>query len=607
MQLMPGMQIMQDRDQEAAGRLSALRTLLRSSGLDGFIVPKSDEFQNESMPAHADRLAWLTGFTGSAGCAIVLEDKAALLVDSRYTLQAKAQVSEKLYSLEPAPKVTIASYLAANARKGAIIGYDPALHTIVGFGPVRKEAAQGRFKLKPWRRNPVDRLWKDRPHEVHAPIFLHKESFAGESAASKLDRVRKAIEEKEAGALFVCAPDAVAWLFNIRGRDVEHTPVPLVRALVPLSGKSVIFVSQGHITEENREAVEAIAVLEDLRSLDKELKRLVEPSKKVLVSPASATLKIFDALKKAKAKVVEASDPCALFKAKKNTAELQGARDAQTRDGAALCRFLAWLDAHAPAGRIDELTASDKLEAFRRESNLFQDLSFDTISGAGPNGAIVHYRATRETNRMLLPGTLYLVDSGAQYPDGTTDVTRTVAIGAPTDEMRRHYTLVLKGHIAIATARFPAGTRGLDLDSFARRALWEAGLDYGHGTGHGVGSFLSVHEGPQSISRNGMAALEPGMIVSNEPGYYREGRYGIRLENLLAVTEAGAAEGGDIPVMGFETLTLAPFDQRLIAMELLSPVERQWLDAYHARVRREISPALKGSERKWLKEVTAAL
>jgi Xaa-Pro aminopeptidase len=601
------MRIMQDRDHEAAGRLSALRTRLRSSGLDGFIVPKADEFQNESVPAYADRLAWLTGFTGSAGCAIVLEDKAALIVDSRYTLQAKAQVSGKLYTIELAPKVTIASYLAANAPNGAVIGYDPALHTIASFGPVLKEAARGSFKLKPWKRNPADGLWKNRPPEVHAPIFLHTESFAGESAASKLDRVRKAIAEKEADALLICAPDAAAWLFNIRGRDVEHTPLPLVRALVPVNGKPLLFASPGHITGENRKAIEAMATLGELRLLGPELKRVIEPGKKVLASPASATFKVVDALKKAKAKVMEVSDPCVLFKAKKNSAELQGARDAQFRDGVALCRFLAWLDAHAPAGKIDELTASDKLEAFRRETNLFEDSSFNTISGAGPNGAIVHYRSTPETNKRLLPGTLYLVDSGAQYPDGTTDVTRTVAIGDPTDEMCRHYTLVLKGHIAIATARFPAGTRGVDLDGFARRALWEAGLDYGHGTGHGIGSFLSVHEGPQSISRNGTAALEQGMIVSNEPGYYREGHYGIRLENLLAVTEAETIEGGEIPVMSFETLTLAPFDRRLIVPDLLSAEERQWLNAYHARVWREISPALKGSERKWLKEASAPL
>jgi Xaa-Pro aminopeptidase len=601
------MQIMQDRELEAAGRLSALRTHLRSSGLDGLIVPKADEFQNESVPAYADRLAWLTGFTGSAGHAIVLQDKAAVIVDSRYTLQAKAQVSGSLYTVELAPEVTPPSYLAANAPEGTVVGYDPALHTLAAFKALREEADRKGFKLKPAKPNPVYCLWESRPAETHAPVFIHDETFAGESVDSKLDRVRKAIEEKSADALLVCAPDAAAWLFNIRGHDVAHTPLPLVRAFVPLRGTPVIFISEGHITPQNQSAIEALAALKDLHSLEEGLQRLVEPGMNVLADPARATLKIADALKKAKAKLIEAPDPCTLFKAKKNTVELQGARHAQLRDGVALCRFLAWLDASAPAGNLDELGASDKLEAFRREANLFEDSSFDTISGAGPNGAIVHYRATLETNRTLLPGTLYLVDSGAQYRDGTTDVTRTVAIGEPTDEMRRHYTLVLKGHIAIATARFPAGTRGIDLDGFARRALWEAGFDYGHGTGHGVGSFLAVHEGPQSISRNGMAALEPGMIVSNEPGYYREGHYGIRLENLLAVTEAAAVDGGEIPVMSFETLTLAPFDRRLIARELVLPGELAWLNAYHARVWREISQSVTGSEREWLQEATAPL
>jgi Xaa-Pro aminopeptidase len=296
-----------------------------------------------------------------------------------------------------------------------------------------------------------------------------------------------------------------------------------------------------------------------------------------------------------------------LFKARKNAVELQGARNAHLRDGAAMCRFLAWLDEKAPSGEVTEIAASDHLEAFRRDTGLLEDLSFDTISGAGSNGAIVHYRATPETNKTLEPGTLYLIDSGGQYRDGTTDVTRTVAIGTPSEDMRRHYTFVLNGHIAIATARFPSGARGVDVDAFARRALWEAGLDYGHGTGHGVGSFLSVHEGPQSISRNGMAELEPGMIISNEPGYYREGHYGIRLENLIAVTEAAPIEGGDIEMLGFENLTLAPFDRRLIMPELLTEAERRWLDSYHARVRQELSSHLEGEDLKWLQAATASL
>ena len=580
---------------------------MRASGLSGFIVPKGDEFQNEYVPASADRLAWLTGFTGSAGCAIVLEEKAVLLADSRYTLQAKAQVSEAPYSVELLPKVTVSSYLAANVPEGAAIGFDPALHSLAGLKPLRDEAAKKGFRLTPRSQNPLDRIWTGRPAPVHAAIFLQDESFAGESAASKLERVQKTVEEKGAAGLFVSAPDAVAWLFNIRGHDVIHTPLPLVRAFVPSRGKPALFTSPGHITQENQVAIKALATIAGLQTLEKSLRALIEPGAKIVIDPAQATLKIVAALKQSKAKLIETADPIALFKAKKNKAELQGARNAHLRDGVALCRFLAWLDAQAPSGRLDELAASAKLEGFRRETNLLEDLSFDTISGAGSNGAIVHYRATPETNKKLLPGTLYLIDSGAQYRDGTTDVTRTVAIGEPTDEMRRHYTLVLKGHIGIATARFPDGTRGVDIDGFARRALWAAGLDYGHGTGHGIGSFLSVHEGPQSISRHGITALEPGMIVSNEPGYYREGHYGIRLENLLAVTEAEAIDGGEVPMMSFETLTLAPFDSRLIRPDMLSEGERAWLNAYHARLWREISPSLKESERKWLKSATAAL
>ncbi len=598
---------MRDRDFHAAARLGKLRAVLAASGLDGFIVPKGDEFQNEYVPAYADRLAWLTGFTGSAGTAVILADRAVLLADSRYTLQAKAQVSHALYAVELFPKTAVASWLAANAPAGARIGYDPALHTLAGFKTLREEAARKGFKLRPRKRNPVDRIWPNQPQPVHAPIFIQDEKLAGESPASKLDRVQKAIREHEAAGLFVCAPDAVAWLFNIRGHDVVHTPLPLVRAFVPASGRPVLFVSPGHITPDNRSAIESLATIAGLASLDKTLKTLAGLGAKVMIDPAQATLKIAAALKESKAAIIEAADPCTLFKAKKNTVELQGARNAHMRDGVALCRFFAWLDAEAPAGTLDELSASDRIEAFRGETNLLEDLSFDTISGAGSNGAIVHYRASPETNKKLLPGSLYLIDSGAQYRDGTTDVTRTIAIGAPTAEMRRHYTLVLKGHIGIAAARFPAGTRGVEIDGYARRALWAAGLDYGHGTGHGVGSFLSVHEGPQSISRNGMVALEPGMIVSNEPGYYREGHYGIRLENLLAVTEPETVEGGEIPVMGFETLTLAPFDRRLIVPEILSPEERVWLNAYHGRVWKELSPSLKDGSLKWLKAATAAL
>lgn len=591
---------------DTASRLSALRASLKSQGLAGFIVPKTDAFQNESVPAHEDRLEWLTGFTGSAGVAVVLQDKAALIVDSRYTLQAKAQADLSLFSVELAPPMTSASYLSQHAPKNSAIGYDPRLHTLSGFKTLRAEVEKSGLKLTALRRNPIDALWTGRPRAFHAPIFLHDENLVGESAASKLQRLQNELQKNKADGLLVSAPDSVAWLFNIRGRDVAHTPMALVRAFLPAEGKPLLFVSKGHITEENKTALAQLAIIHDAKHLDAALKETIGKDAKILADPSRTTVELAKALKRSGAKIKEGADPCILSKARKNAAELEGARNAHKRDGVALARFLIWLDGQDP-GTVDEIGAAERLEGFRRESNLFEDSSFDTISGAGPNGAIVHYRVTPSTNRPLAANSLYLVDSGAQYRDGTTDVTRTVAIGEPTAEMRRHFTLVLKGNIAIATARFPAGTRGVDLDAFARRALWNAGLDYGHGTGHGVGSFLSVHEGPQNISRNGMAALEPGMIVSNEPGYYREGQYGIRIENLLIVAPAEALEGGELPMMSFETLTLAPMDRRLVDTALLSKEEIDWLDSYHARVYREIAPSLNSEEKKWLKAATAPL
>ncbi|MBJ7532931.1 aminopeptidase P family protein [Rhodomicrobium vannielii ATCC 17100] len=588
-------------------RLAALRDALAEEKLAGFIVPKADEFQNEAVPACWDRLAWLTGFTGSAGTAVVLADKAALIVDSRYTLQAKAQVDTALYAVELFPKVTLAKWLGEHAGEGAAIGYDPSLFTQASFKPLKAEAEKAGFELRAIKANPIDALWEDRPAPSFAPIVFHDEAFAGESAASKLERVQKEIAARKATGLIVSAPDAVAWLFNIRGGDVAHTPVALARAYVPLKGQPTLFVSPGHVTDENREGLEALAALHPLGDLWKVLPRLVGAAAKVIADPAYTTLRVADILKVAGAKVIEGDDPSIRFKAAKNATELEGARAAHLRDGVAVAQFLAWLDASAPSGTVDELAASDRLEAFRRDTGKLVDLSFDTISGAGSNGAIVHYRATPQTKKPLLPGTVYLIDSGGQYRDGTTDITRTVAIGEPSADMRRHYTLVLKGHIGIATARFPAKTNGAALDSFARRALWDAGLDYGHGTGHGVGSFLSVHEGPANISPRGTVALEPGMILSNEPGYYREGQYGIRLENLIAVTPAQGIDGGETEMLGFETLTLAPFDRRLIDAALLSPAERDWLNAYHARVREALAPHLDDVDRAWLDAATAEI
>ncbi len=590
-----------------AEKLSALRTALNTQRLHGVIVPKADAFQNESVPASDDRLAWLTGFTGSAGIAIITQEKATLFVDSRYSLQAKAQVSETDYAVELYDSAaTVTDWLSVNAPAGSVIGFDANLHTLTGFKPLRETAERCGFELRAATNNIVDGIWTDRPAAARFPLVIHDEAFAGESAADKIKRVQAQIADRKADGLLVAAPDAVAWLFNVRGHDVRHTPSALMRAFVPISGKPTLFASAEHITTQNRAVIEALANIQSIETLPGALSSLIGTGK-IMADPASTTVAFAEIVKAAGATLIEAPDPCAKFKAIKNAVELQGSRNAHHRDAVALCRFHCWLDKHGQAGVIDELGAAEKLEALRRETGELQDLSFDTISGAGSNGAIVHYRSTPETNRVLHPGTLFLVDSGAQYRDGTTDVTRTVAIGTPTADMRRHFTLVLKGHIAIATARFPAKTRGVDLDPFARRALWDAGLDYGHGTGHGVGSYLSVHEGPQGISRNSMVALEPGMIVSNEPGYYREGHYGIRIENLMAVIPAAPIDGGEVPMLGFETLTLAPIDRQLIDVNLLSANEIAWLDAYHRRVMADVSPMLDSETRSWLAQTTAPL
>lgn len=591
----------------AAGRLARLREVLRGRKLSGFLVPKTDEFQNEYVPPHSDRLAWLTGFTGSAGTAIVLDEKAALLVDSRYTLQAREQVSREQFSIEDFPAVTVESYLEANAGPGSVIGYDPRLHSVESVRKLEKASKQCGFILQQVEENPIDELWEERPAARSSPAFRHGPEYSGEDAASKLKRIGRKIAEKRCDAALIAAPESVCWLFNLRGSDIEHTPLVMARAVLPVEGKAWLFIGEDKLSDQLRSELETLARIFPLEEFANRIGEAAPRGQRVLIDPALTPQYFATRLQSAGAEIVEAPDPAIFAKAVKNETELNGARAAHQRDGAALCRFLAWLDRTAPSGGLDEITAAEKLEDFRRETNALKDISFDTISAAGPHGAIVHYRVTRRSNAPLLPGTLYLVDSGGQYLDGTTDVTRTVAIGDPTPEMRRHFTLVLKAHIALATARFPKGTRGVDLDGIARNPLWRAGLDYGHGTGHGIGSYLSVHEGPQSISKRGMTALEPGMILSIEPGLYIEGEYGIRLENLAAVTAPEEIEGGSLPMMGFETLTLAPFDRRLIDIALLTHDERAWLNAYHMQVWSEIAPKLSPAEQAWLACATAPI
>ena len=588
--------------------LQRLRSLMLRAGIDAFLVPRADEHQGEYVPQSAERLAWLTGFTGSAGLAVVTQSDGAVFVDGRYLVQAPRQVDTDTFEVQLIPGARLDEWISAKLRAGAVVGFDPKLHPQAMIEDLAKSLAAKHIKLKALSRNPLDVAWgKARPAAPQSPIVPHPLKYAGKSAEAKITELQAVLKKDEADAVVLTLPDSIAWAFNIRGSDVAHNPVPLAFAIVPAAGKPELFVDPAKIGPETRAHLAPIAKLSQPQDLPKRLDVLKKQGKRVRLDPVTAGAWFFRKLAGGKAKVIRGSDPCLLPKARKNAVEIKGARAAHKRDGAAVVRYLAWLDREAATGKLDEITASKKLEETRAETQALKEISFDTISGSGPNGAIVHYRVTTATNRKLKAGELFLLDSGAQYIDGTTDITRTIAIGKPTREMQERFTLVLKGHIAIATARFPKGTRGIDLDPFARRALWEAGLDFDHGTGHGVGSYLSVHEGPQSISKRGMVTLEPGMICSNEPGYYKEGAYGIRIENLILVTEPEKPAGGDRELMSFETLTLVPIDRRLVLPSLLTPQERDWLNAYHARVADVIGPELSPTDRAWLTAATAPI
>ncbi|MBX6323321.1 MAG: aminopeptidase P family protein, partial [Rhodospirillaceae bacterium] len=531
---------------ERGRRLAALRAELGRRGLAGFIVPRADEHQGEYVPSRAERLAWLTGFTGSAGLAVVLADRAAIFVDGRYTLQVRDQVDTDLFETRHLMDEPPDEWMAAHLPAGGRLGYDPWLHTADALRRLAKGAARARAELVPCADNPVDAVWADQPPPPIAPVVAQELRFTGRDSADKRGEVAGRLKEKGLAAAVISAPDSIAWLLNIRGADVPRTPLPLAFATIDAEGAVDLFIDRRKLVPGLETWLGNGVAVRAPEELGEALDALGRARARVLVDSATAAVWLPDRLRAAGAEVVEDEDPCALPKARKNAAELEGARAAHRRDGAAVARFLAWLDGAAADGGLTEIEAAERLHAFRRENDLFRDLSFDTISGAGPNGAIVHYRVTPQTNRRLRPGELYLIDSGAQYLDGTTDITRTVAIGAPTAEMRDRFTRVLKGHIALATVRFPAGTTGSQLDTLARAALWQAGLDYDHGTGHGVGSYLGVHEGPQRISKiPNRVALQPGMIVSNEPGYYKAGAYGIRIENLVTVVPCEAPAGAE--------------------------------------------------------------
>jgi len=585
--------------------------VLGTRGLDGFIVPRADEHQGEFMPAAAERLAWLTGFTGSAGTAVVLADRAVLFVDGRYTLQAGEQVDAERWEIAHLIRTPPPTWLAEALSAGRRIGYDPRLHSVAAVRRLRAAVEKAGAEAVPVEPNPIDDLWLDRPPLPLSPAVPHPVERAGEAADSKRARLAESLAAEGVDAAVLTSPESVAWLLNLRGGDVPNTPLAVCDAILAADGSVDLYIDPETLTGEARAHLGNRVSVHPPDRFEHGLDDLGAGGKRVRIDPTTATEWVRSRLERAGAVPMEGADPCVLPRARKNAVEIEGARAAHGRDGAALTRFLRWIDETAPAGGVTELSAVERLESLRAAGDFYRGPSFDAISGAGPDGAIVHYRVTPETDRPLEAGTLYLVDSGGQYLDGTTDVTRTVAIGEPDQEMRRAFTLVLRGHIALADARFPPGTTGAQLDVLARKALWAHGLDYDHGTGHGVGSYLGVHEGPQRIASTGATALEPGMIVSIEPGYYRAGHWGIRIENLAVVAavpeDAPGMAGAERAMLGFEALTLAPIDRRLVDRDLLTADEIAWLDAYHARVRAALADRLDDEDRAWLEAATAPL
>lgn len=589
-----------------AKHLPRVRAKMAEQGLDGLLVPHEDEHQNEYLPAANDRLAWVTGFTGSAGAGAILMDRAAVFADGRYTVQVRAQVDAQQFEILDLVEGGVPAWLE-RAPKGAVIGYDPRLHSPDALATLKRAAAKAGAELKPVEVNPVDQAWADeRPAQPTAPVVPHEDKYAGESSASKRARIGAAVAKAGADATVLTAPASIAWLFNIRGGDVIRTPLPLSQAIVKTDGTARLFLDPRKVTNELPGWLGDAVTLEAPEALDGALDALA--GQKVLVDPGQSSAWYFDRLEGAGATVVRGMDPCTLPRAQKNAVEIEGSRQAHIRDGAALSRFLHWVDTVAQETLPDEREVAETLERFREETGALKDLSFDTIAGAGPNGALPHYKPVTRTIRRIEKGSLLLVDGGGQYLDGTTDVTRTMAIGTPTADQRRMFTLVLKGHIAMAVVRFPAGTTGHQLDAMARYPLWMQGFDYDHGTGHGVGSYLGVHEGPQRIAKAvNSQPLLTGMILSNEPGYYREGHWGIRIETLQVVTAPEPIPGGERPMHGFEQLTLAPLDRKLIDVALLAADERAYVDAYHAEVLAKVGPLLEGEARAWLEKVCAPL
>ena len=581
-----------------AARVAHLRDELERAGLSGFIIPRADAHQNEYVSPSDERLLWLTGFSGSAGTAIVLREQAALFVDGRYTEQAATQADPSVFEIRHLIEDPPNAWIGRNLRPGEKLGYDPRVHTPDAVSRFADACGKAAAELVAVAENPIDKLWTDRPAPPLGLVVPHQPRFAGEAAPAKIGRVREKLADVD--GLLVSDPHNLAWLLNIRGSDVAHTPLPLGYAYVPRESRPTLFLDARKLSNSVRDSLMDLGELCEPAALQAFIRELGRKGSHVRFDAATAAALLTQALEREGGKVEVGADPITLMKAIKNKAELAGARAAHERDGAALSRFLAWFDSEAPRGKLTEIDAVTTLETFRRETGLLKDVSFPTISAAGPHAALPHYRVSEASNRKIEKG-VFLIDSGAQYEDGTTDVTRTIAVGRPTALMRDRFTRVLKGHIAIAEAVFPAGTTGAQIDALARTHLWRAGLDFDHGTGHGVGSYLSVHEGPQRISKTGTAVLAAGMIVSNEPGYYSPGAFGVRIENLVAVKVCEIA-GSEKGMLGFETLTLAPIDFRLIDLRLMTANEIRWLNAYHARVRKTLASLVDAATRRWLSD-----
>ncbi len=587
-------------------RLADLRAEMISLGIDAFIVPLNDEFHGEAAPASSERLKWLTGFTGSAGYAAVLKDKAAIFVDGRYTLQVRQEVDVQLFEPCNVPQVTLSEWFSDNMKEDEIVGFDPWLHTESSVTALKAALGKSKLIFKSLSENPIDRVWDDRPPAPLALVVPHTDQFSGQSSRDKRAEIADILSKDNVDAVVHTLPDATAWLLNIRGADLPSTPFALGFSILRKDQTVDLFLPPEKLSTDLSAHLGNGVRLHAPDQLSELL--LALKGQTVQIDPATTSQWIVNKLVEAGATITRAADPCLLPKATKNETELAGTRNAHIRDGVAVTKFLEWLSIETPKGTVDEISAEQKLYSFRSEGENFKDTSFATISGAGPNGAIVHYRVTPKTNRKLEAGNLYLVDSGGQYLDGTTDITRTVAIGTPTEEMKDRFTRVLQGHIALALAKFPIGTTGSQLDTLARMPLWKQGLDYDHGTGHGVGSYLSVHEGPHRISKMpSPVALRPGMILSNEPGYYKTGEFGIRIESLVAVKAADAPDGAERAILEFETLTFAPIDKNTINSEILDNSEKQWLNAYHQNVWEKVSPFVGETTLKWLKTATAPI